>query len=100
MYFGCLVNVEPEQFSKMKLCEDEIELTEWIHLSKLQEFMKTRSVGTQQKLAFYLESLYRNGFDFTGKTTNFSSHEYTSPIDKKKRWFGQHMVGGVDYESK
>lgn len=35
--------------------------------------MKTRSLGTQQKLAFYLEDLYKKGFDFSGKTTNFES---------------------------
>ncbi len=66
MYFACLMSVEDAELKNLKMCEDEIDLTEWVHLSKLQEFMKSKTVGTQQQLAAHLYNLYLSGFNFDG----------------------------------
>jgi hypothetical protein len=55
--------------------------------------MVKNSVGTQQQMAKYLASLYRNGFDFETKESNYKDEIYKSPIDGKERWFGQHFLG-------
>lgn len=36
MYFACLMSVEDSELKNLKMCDDEIDLTEWVHLSKLQ----------------------------------------------------------------
>ena len=55
--------------------------------------MVNNSVGTQQQMAKYLGALYKKGYDFSAKGNNYKDEIYESPLDHKKRWFGQHFLG-------
>ena len=74
------------------MCNEELASIEWVHLSKLKDFMKTRSFGTQWKLAEYIHSLYEQKYDFS-QASNYKWEMYSSPVDKKERSFGQHFLG-------
>ena len=73
------------------MCTDELASIEWVHLSKLRDFMESRSFGTQWKLAEYLHELHQKGYNFE-EQNGFKEEVYISPVDKKERYFGQHFL--------
>lgn len=64
MYFACLLDADAKEFENLKMCDHEIDKTEWVHLSKLRDFSKQHSFGTQLELSNYICDLYERGFDF------------------------------------
>lgn len=76
-YFACLMEIEEKELANIKICEDEVDHIEWIHLSELSAFMANRSTGTQLKLANYVQKLYNEGYDFK-KQSNYRWETYVS----------------------
>ncbi len=82
----------PEALKDMKICDYEIEKAIWMPLKEYRSFAKQNSFGTQLEMALYISDLYDQGYDFNRPPQTYSFRRYTSPIDQKERFFGQHRL--------
>ena len=76
----------------MKVCDYEVEKAIWVPLKEYRAFAEANSFGTQLEMAIYIHSLYEQGYDFSNPPPSYTSKWYDSPIDQKRRFFGQHRL--------
>jgi hypothetical protein len=65
-------------------------------LKDLRSFSEKNSFGTQLEFSIYLSDLYARGYDFSKPRAAYRPKIYTSPVDKKQRFFGQHFLADLN----